>query len=144
MVTLYNLRFVTIILLSSTSISLSQKRQIDPEVERKINDFINNVYLPSAKVSTLALTIVQNDGQVLYTNGYGWANEEKKIRNTNETLFIIGSVTKSVTALTLIKSLHEKFPELGEAVLDTPIRKLLPEFNFTLVDRLVIIKLLGK
>lgn len=37
--------------------------------------------------------------------------------------------------MTLVKILHETFPELGEAVLDTPIRTLLPQINFTLIDR---------
>lgn len=34
-----------------------------------------------------------------------------------------------------MKILSEKFPELGENVLDTPIRKLMPVANFTLIDR---------
>jgi len=34
-----------------------------------------------------------------------------------------------------VKTLSETFPELGETVLDTPIRKLVPSFNFTLSDR---------
>lgn len=115
--------------------SISHTRQLDPEIEEKINTYIHNVYLPAAGVSTLALTIVQNDGETLYTNGYGWANEEKQIPNTNDTLFIIASCSKSFTAVALLKALNEKFPEMGEAVLDTPIRKLVPEYNFTLIDR---------
>lgn len=42
---------------------------------------------------------------------------------------------QSFTAVALVHTFNEKFPELGEAVLDIPIRKLLPEFNFTLIDR---------
>jgi len=42
---------------------------------------------------------------------------------------------QSFTATMAVKLLSEKFPELGEAVLDTPIRKLVPSFNFTLSDR---------
>lgn len=40
-----------------------------------------------------------------------------------------------MTGLLVVKVLHEKFPELGEAALDTPIRTLMPELNFTLSDR---------
>lgn len=115
--------------------SNSQKRQLDPIIEGKINEYIHNVYLPAANVSTLSLAIVQNDGEVLYTNGYGWANEERQIPNSNETQFMIASISKSFTAVALLKALNEKFPELGEAVLDTPIRKLIPAYNFTLIDR---------
>jgi len=42
---------------------------------------------------------------------------------------------QSFTATMAVKLLSEKFPELGEAVLDIPIRKLVPSFNFTLSDR---------
>lgn len=37
--------------------------------------------------------------------------------------------------MAVIKALSEKFPEMGESVLDTPIRTLFPEANFTLIDR---------
>lgn len=36
----------------------------------------------------------------------------------------------------VVKTLHETFPELGDDVLDTPIRELIPEAYFTLVDRI--------
>lgn len=127
--------FVLLLDLSLVSGSISQRRQIDPEIERKIHEFIHDKYLPLVKVSTLTLTIVQNDGEIFYTNGYGWANEDKQIPNTNDTLFIIGSSSKSFTAVTLLAALHEKFPNMGEAVLDTPIRELIPEYNLTLIDR---------
>lgn len=44
------------------------------------------------------------------------------------------SLLKSFASVVVCKILHEKFPELGKNVLDTPIRKLIPEFNFTLND----------
>ena len=54
---------------------------------------------------------------------------------TNQTLFSIGSITKSVTGLLVVKVLSEKFPQLGESVLDTPIIQLAPNLNFTFSDR---------
>lgn len=42
---------------------------------------------------------------------------------------------QSFTAILVIKVLHEHFPELHESVLDTPIARLLPAYNFTLIDR---------
>lgn len=72
----------------------SQNRKIDPEIEERINDYILNSYLPSAEVGGLVVAVVQNDDQLLYTNGFGFANQEKEIPNTNETEFMIGSCTK--------------------------------------------------
>jgi hypothetical protein len=42
---------------------------------------------------------------------------------------------QSFTAVLACKLLNEKFPDLGEAVLDTPIVELTPDFNFTLIDK---------
>ncbi|CAG7827471.1 unnamed protein product, partial [Allacma fusca] len=41
----------------------------------------------------------------------------------------------SFTATLVAKILNEKFPQYGEAVLDIPVAKLWPSFNFTLIDR---------
>lgn len=68
---------------------------IDPEKVAKIEEFIKSVYLPNAGVSTLGLTIVRTgDQQVLYTSGYGLANQDEQITNGNDTQFLIGSITK--------------------------------------------------
>ncbi|CAL8109662.1 unnamed protein product [Orchesella dallaii] len=107
----------------------------DLEIQKKIEDFINNVYLPQSKVTGFGLSVVQNNGEVVYGTGFGFADQEKGIPNGNQTQFLIGSVTKSLTAAIVAKSLHEKFPELGEKVLDTSVRKLAPNYNFTLIDR---------
>lgn len=139
-----------------------QGNRIDPELQKKIDDYINDVFLPSNNISGLGLTIVQNneDDQVIYSTGFGMADIEKQIPNRNTTQFLIASVTKvknkkkmleseenffankflflltqSFTSLLLVKLLNERFPELGESVLDIPIRKLLPEVDFVMMDR---------
>lgn len=69
-------------------------RQIDPEIQKEIDDFMNDVYFPLSNVTKLGLAIVQNNGQVLYTTGYGLADEEKGVPNTNQTQFLVASITK--------------------------------------------------
>ncbi len=44
---------------------------------------------------------------------------------------------QSFTATLVIRVLSEKWPELGEAILDVPIVQLAPNFNFTFSDRWV-------
>jgi hypothetical protein len=51
--------------------------------------------------------------------------------------FAVLSYLQSFTAITSLRVLTEKFPELGEAVLDTPISQLAPQYNLTLIDRSV-------
>ncbi len=75
--------------------SLAQ-RNIDPEIQKQIDDFINDVYLPSSQISSMGLTIVKDDGQLLYTTGYGFSDHEKGIPNGNQTQFLIGSTTKVI------------------------------------------------
>ncbi|CAL8138663.1 unnamed protein product [Orchesella dallaii] len=123
------------IILSISRNSFSQGQNIDPEIQTKIDDFIQNLYLPATKTSTLGLSIVQNDGEVLYSTGFGYADQDKMIPNGNNTQFLIGSTTKSFTAVIVLRVLNEKFPDLGEKVLDTPIKKLIPAANFTFNDR---------
>lgn len=72
------------------------QRNIDPEIQKQIDDFINDVYLPYSQISSMGLTIVKDDGQLLYTTGYGFADHEKGIPNGNQTQFLIGSTTKVV------------------------------------------------
>ncbi|ODN01571.1 Protein flp [Orchesella cincta] len=123
------------IILTLPQNSHTQGQNIDPEIRSRIENFIRNVYLPATKTSSLGLSIVQKDGEVLYSTGYGYADQEKSIPNGNQTQFLIGSITKSFTSAIVIKVLSEKFPDLGEKVLDTPIRKLIPSANLTLNDR---------
>ncbi|CAL8109666.1 unnamed protein product [Orchesella dallaii] len=123
------------IILSLSRNSFSQGQNIDPEIRAKIDDFIQNIYLPATKTSALGLSIVQNDGEVLYSTGFGYADQEKMILNGNDTQFLIGSTTKSFTAVIVLRVLNEKFPDLGEKALDTPIKKLIPAANFTFNDR---------
>ncbi|CAL8109663.1 unnamed protein product [Orchesella dallaii] len=122
------------IILSLSRNSFSQGQNIDPEIRSKIDDFIQNIYLPATKTSALGLSIVQNDGEVLYSTGFGYADQEKMILNGNDTQFLIGSTTKSFTAVIVLRVLNEKFPDLGEKALDTPIKKLIPAANFTFND----------
>src|SRR3982074_2014292 len=51
------------------------------------------------KVPGVAIAVVQ-DGKVIYAKGYGYRDVEKKLPVTTPTLFPIGSISKSFTALT--------------------------------------------
>src|SRR5689334_21036183 len=74
------------------------------------------------KVPGVAIAVVQ-DGKVIYAKGYGYRDLEQKLPVTTATLFPIGSITKSFTALTFAILKNE-----GKVDWDTPVRSYLPEF----------------
>jgi CubicO group peptidase (beta-lactamase class C family) len=62
------------------------------------------------------------DGKLIHTGSGGWANLEKNIPATPQSLFRIASMTKSFTAMAILKLRDE-----GKVALDDPIDRYLPE-----------------
>ncbi|XP_037024166.1 gigasin-6-like [Bradysia coprophila] len=107
----------------------------DAETERSIDNFVENVFMRNNEIPGVGLSVVRN-GTVLISKGYGMRNITAGLTVDQNTLFAIGSTTKSFTAVLVVKTLNELYPERGAAVLDTPIAKLIPPtVNFTLSDR---------
>ncbi|HZS94888.1 MAG TPA: serine hydrolase [Chloroflexota bacterium] len=60
-----------------------------------------------------------------YVSGFGVGNVEAPLPVTGDTLFQIGSITKTFTATTIMRLVDR-----GELDLDVPIRTYLPDFEF--------------
>jgi CubicO group peptidase (beta-lactamase class C family) len=75
------------------------------------------------KVPGLAIAVVK-DGTVIFSKGYGFRDAEKKLPVTPNTLFAIGSITKSFTSLTFAMLNDEHKVDW-----DKPVRQYLPEFT---------------
>lgn len=75
------------------------------------------------KVPGLALGIVK-DGKVIYAKGYGFRDVEHKLPVNTDTLFPIGSISKSFTSLAFAMLNDE-----GKLDWDKPVRTYLPEFQ---------------
>ena len=86
----------------------------DQEVERVMRAW----HIPGIAIG------VVHDGKVIYVKAYGQRDLEKKLPVTTETLFPIGSITKSFTATGLGMLVDD-----GVLDLDAPIRGYLPEFR---------------
>jgi CubicO group peptidase (beta-lactamase class C family) len=78
------------------------------------------------RVPGVAIAIVQN-GQVILLKGYGLRDVQNKLPTTPETLFPIGSITKSFTVASLGVLMRQ-----GKLDWDRPVREYLP--NFRLYD----------
>ncbi len=76
--------------------------------------------MKKAKVPGLAAAVVKKD-KVLWTGAYGWANRERKLPVTNDTLFQVASVSKPVTACAVMQLVEQ-----GKLSLDTDVNEVLP------------------
>lgn len=65
-----------------------------------------------------------NSNEIIYNYNYGFANKEKRIKSDNDSLYMIGSNTKVMTALGILKLWEE-----GKLSLDDDIKKHIPEFE---------------
>lgn len=68
--------------------------------------------------------LVAKDGNILLNRGYGMANFEQNIKNTSQTRFLIGSMTKQFTAMAIMqleeKGLLSEQDKLSKYVPDFP------------------------
>jgi CubicO group peptidase (beta-lactamase class C family) len=67
--------------------------------------------------------------KVVWTNGFGWADIERKIPTSTGTIYRTGSISKSFTAVLMMLMIEE-----GHFKLDDPVEKYFPEIN-NLADR---------
>lgn len=66
---------------------------------------------------------VARDGEIVWTEGFGWADVEGRIPVTPRTQFRLGSVSKTLTAAA-IALLHER----GRVDLDAPVQTYVPAY----------------
>jgi CubicO group peptidase (beta-lactamase class C family) len=89
-----------------------------------IDAFIN-AQMKAYDVPGLAFAVVQ-DGKIVYTKGYGVRDLKTKTPVNADTLFAIGSSSKSFTALGVMQQV-----EAGKLDLDKPINTYLPKLKFS-------------
>jgi CubicO group peptidase (beta-lactamase class C family) len=75
------------------------------------------------KIPGLSIAVVK-DGHVIYAKGFGYRDVENKLPVTTNTLFAIGSVSKSFTSL-VFGTLNDE----GKVDWDKPVRTYLPTFQ---------------
>ncbi len=75
------------------------------------------------RIPGAAVALVQ-DGRVIFSQCYGYADTKKKVPITEDTYFMAGSLTKSFTALAVLKLIEE-----GKIDPHADIRKYIPDFS---------------
>lgn len=107
-------------------VSFWSKAQTVCLVSESIKNKIDSTYLSLIKkhdVKGLSLGIVEN-GKLVFAKGYGFEDEEKNIAATSKSIYRIGSITKSFTALSLLQMQRD-----GKLSIDDELKQHLPEFS---------------
>jgi CubicO group peptidase (beta-lactamase class C family) len=86
-------------------------------------DSIIKKNLEQQRIPGAAVALV-HEGRVVFSQCYGYADVQKKIPITENTYFMIGSLTKSFTALAVLKLIEQ-----GKIDLNADIRKYIPDFS---------------
>jgi CubicO group peptidase (beta-lactamase class C family) len=89
-------------------------------VDEQMNALLTRLLIPAAGIALI------KEGQVVYTQGYGYSNVAEKRRATADSQFAIGSVSKSVTAAAIMHLV-----EAGKIELDAPVIRYLPELKLS-------------
>lgn len=87
-----------------------------PAIDALIEDEIRDEKLPSVVVGVVV------DGELAYVKGFGVTNLETKVKPDADTVYRIGSITKSFTALAVLGLRDE-----GKLSLDDPLTRFVPE-----------------
>ena len=74
-------------------------------------------------ITGAAIALVDGDS-IAWSRGFGYTNRTQKEKVTGETLFHVGSISKSLTALGILQAVGK-----GLLTLDDPVKKLLPWFS---------------
>jgi CubicO group peptidase (beta-lactamase class C family) len=98
------------------SVADAQARAVDT-ARARVREWVAKHNLPGASVA------VGVDGDVVWAEGFGWADLEQRVPVTSLTRFRIGSVSKPLTSVA-VGLLYER----GKIDLDAPVQKYVPSF----------------
>ena len=102
------LSIVAILIFFSITTNSISANNISISFEEEVDDFdtlINNL-MEMGKIPSLSTCIIKND-TIVWAKSYGYQNIYLRRKSTNDTIYPIGSVSKSITA-TAVMQLYEK------------------------------------
>jgi CubicO group peptidase (beta-lactamase class C family) len=112
---------IVIFVVLSLFFVLRTSAQFSDELDKQIDQSVKE-YFEDKKFNGAVL--VAKKGEILYNNGFGYASVEKKTKNNESTGFLIGSATKSFTAIAVMQCVEQ-----GLLNLNSPVRNYIPELT---------------
>jgi len=113
----------TVLLLCSCKDNELQKFNVFSEKWIQELDGYSNSLINENELPGLVVMVKKRDKQIFHKS-YGYSDVEKKIELDKNSIFRIASITKTITALGILKLM-----ENGELNLDDEIEKYIPEFK---------------
>lgn len=108
---------ITSLLLINLFCSIGQTyNKIDSHVKHVIDSTYNSLIQKNKVVGT-SIAIVQN-GEIMYATGYGYQNKADTIKADENTIYRIGSCTKSFTALSIMQLQEQGKLNVNHAIQD--------------------------
>lgn len=107
------------ILLAACAMAQAAPPKTIPELDRALAEGFAKGHVPGATVA-----LVEN-GQVVFAKGYGYADVARKIPATGDTPFRAGSISKNLTAISVMTLVAQH-----KLALDAPLATLLPDVHF--------------
>ena len=111
-----------LLILAGSGLSVCRAATVRSQTDFAAIDEYIAAEVKRSHVPGLTISIVKDD-QIVFLKGYGVADSSQRLV-TGQTPFIIGSVTKSLTALAVMQLV-----EAGRIDLDAPVQKYLPWFR---------------
>src|SRR5690554_5933894 len=102
----YILAFLLIGFLSPVSVAQSIDRA-------KLDNYFNALEENNKFMGSVA---VSQNGDIIYTNSVGYADFENKVKANEETKYRIGSISKTFTAVLVLKAVEENKLELDQTI----------------------------
>jgi serine beta-lactamase-like protein LACTB, mitochondrial len=96
----------------------TRQKSVDREIDAVVQQQMKVYNIPG-----LSIAVVQH-GQVVFSKTYGWADLESRVPVTDETLFRIGSITKSITATATLM-----MAERHQLDLNAPVQRYCPGYS---------------
>jgi D-alanyl-D-alanine carboxypeptidase len=102
-----------------------------------ISSKIDSLILTETKKPFNGIILIHQDGQTKYSKIFGYSNFDKKVPLKQNDQFVIGSISKQITAVLVLQEFDK-----GRLKLDIPIRNYLPQLTQTWADSVTIHQLL--
>jgi serine beta-lactamase-like protein LACTB, mitochondrial len=112
-------RLLAFLLVPSCAVAQTEKLSADKQA--KIESTISN-FMAASKAPGISAAVVQ-DGEFVWSSGFGMADVENSVPATSQTLYRLASISKSITA-TAAMELWEQ----GKLDLDSSVQKYCPAF----------------
>jgi serine beta-lactamase-like protein LACTB, mitochondrial len=111
---------LSLLLLSCATVS-SQDHSLSPERRTQIVAAVSR-FMGTTHVPGVSIAVVEN-GELKWATGFGFADLENNVPTSEHTLFRLGSISKSLTAVAAME-----LSERGKLDLDAPVEKYCPQF----------------